>query len=311
MACEVLSKIHGTKDSSEELAGFFALENELLQQNGVNFKNLEYQNKLITKNTSNHTGIKRERIDHEHDWYFNDEVAKCILKSWKKISPQLLPSSIHRLLVIGNNLDMSTGVFRPISHVLNFLYHHGGFNLRTIQFDNDIKKSEITKILEAFDLIIINGIQQACHVKELTDWLENNSTKIPVYGYIHETKWIFDQLNQTEIQRLKNFIRYSHILLCSQDQVSDISNLSQAQSITVVHNPTLCETLKKNHKVTKLRNLSRLNPSTQTTTVIMVGSIIKRKGYEFYSECAHKANRSGDYIFQWVGKHRDASIRII
>ena len=310
MAWEVLSKIHGVKNLSVELADFFALENEVLQHNGVNFKNLEYQNKLITKKASDHSGIKQERIDHEHDWYFNDEVAQCILKSWRKISPQLLPSSIHRLLVIGNNLDMSTGVFRPISHVLNFLYHHGGFNLSTIQFNNDINKSEITKTLEAFDLIIINGIQQVCHVKELTVWLENNSTNIPVYGYVHETKWIFDQLNQTEIQRLKNFIQHSHILLCSKDQVSDISNLSKAPSMTVVHNPTLCETLKKNHKVTNLRNPSRLNHSTQTTTVIMVGSIIKRKGYEFFSECAHTANRYGNYIFQWVGKHRDASIRL-
>ena len=132
-------------------------------------------------------GIVRERRQQQHHWYFNAELESCLQDTWSRMSAEQASRGFRSLLVLGNNFSLSTGVFRPISHYLNFLLHHGGVRLRSVQLDDQAEPAMIDKLLEQHDRVLINGLQQIYGMRHLAD-AQRQTRRRSVYGYLHETR---------------------------------------------------------------------------------------------------------------------------
>ena len=246
-------------------------------------------------------GIDRERRDQDHNWYFNDELANCLSRSWSCTSPAETASNPCSVLVLGNNFSLSTGVFRPVSHYLNFLHHFGGMRLRSVQLSDDASPEAIGSLLDDHDVILINGLQQICNVKHLAQAVEEAvaQSNRRVYGYLHETAWILDRLPEDQKQRIRDIVPQLDLLLCCQRQTDDFAPYGFARSHTIIHNPTL--------DASSSGSARRVQSSQ--CAVLMVGTIKERKGVSFFNDCASQLTPQG-FRFSWAGQMRDQHISL-
>ena len=133
---------------------------------------------------------------------------------------------LAELRAIGLSFAASTGVLRPLSHHLNFLHHHGGPRLRSVQLQDDASAEEIDALLSDHDLVIVNGLQQICNVDQLAGAVARRARRGPVLGYLHETRWILDRLPEIQKQRLRAILPHLHLLLCCKVLVGNVANLT-------------------------------------------------------------------------------------
>ena len=292
----VLDTIEQQYANRSVFAEIVASERERLERHGLVLAPSHNSRDHLPTQRAPSPGIDRARQQEDHNWYFNDELETCLNRWWRCTSPAEAASSPHSLLVLGNNFSLSTGVFRPISHYLNFLHHHGGMRLHSVQLADDACPDLIKRLIDQHDTVLINGLQQICNVRHLARAVEEavTTTGRNVHGYLHETAWILDRLPEDQKQRIRNTIPHLDLLLCCQRQRDDFAPYGLAKSHTIIHNPTL--------------NISS-ETSTQrgrrnSSTVLMVGTVKERKGVDLFNSCASQLTPHG-FRFSWAGQIRD------
>ena len=282
-------------------AEIVASERERLERRGLVLEASHSSRDHLPTHREPSPGIRRERDQDEHNWYFNDELEHCLSGSWSCMSPAKPASGPRSLLVLGNNFSLSTGVFRPVSHYLNFLHHLGGMRLRSVQLADDACPELIRTLLNQHEIVLINGLQQICNVKHLARAIEDvvSQSSRRVHGYLHETAWILDRLPEDQKERIRKIIPHLDLLLCCQRQTNDFAAYGSARSQTIIHNPTL------NATATTPAQQGRRN----SCSVLMVGTVKERKGVSFFNACASKLTPQG-FRFHWAGQIRDPHIRL-
>ena len=203
----------------------------------------------------------------------NAELEECLARQWGHASLNTISTKLQTLLVLGNNFSLSTGVFRPISHYLNFLYHLGGIRLCSVQLKVDASPKTIDDLLENHDIVVINGLQQICNVIHLADAVKRRTQQRPVHGYLHETRWI---LTGCQRSRSNAFAPSCPpwIFLCCDRQIDDFAAYGSPQSNTVIHNPTL-----RSSPLTPHRS------SRRAGQILMSGSVKSARGLLFTHLC--------------------------
>ena len=244
-------------------------------------------------------GIVRERRQQQHHWYFNAELESCLQQTWSRMSAEQASRGFRSLLVLGNNFSLSTGVFRPISHYLNFLLHHGGVRLRSVQLDDQAEPAMIDKLLEQHDRVLINGLQQICNVRHLADAVQRQTRRRSVYGYLHETRWILDRLPEDQKERVRRTLPHLDLMLCAQRQLEDFAPYGVPRSHRIICNPSLKPSLCRPEVQTRAQR--------QRGRVLMSGSIKERKGVHLFNACAERLHPMG-IDFGWAGHIRDSSV---
>lgn len=265
----------------------------------------EYYINAELKSKSNPTKwVKRIREGADHDWYMNRELEDLLADAWHKNSRHRLPASIRRILVIGHDLDMSTGVHRPISHLLNFLHHYGGYTLTTIEFDPNMELQGVSLLLHSNDLIIVNSISQLANVANLRKAISKISKSKPIFAYFHETEWTLGRLDKLCTERLRQAMPYLHVLLCSHKQKLAFQSICQhgePLSWAVVRNTSF---LTSNSEPFGIHNDS--GGRCDKIKILMSGLVQERKGTTFYSKCADYAVENGKGMsFHWAGHLHD------
>lgn len=282
-------------------AEIVAGERERLERHGLVLEPSHSSRDHLPTQRAPSPGIDRERHQEDHNWYFNDELETCLNSWWSCTSPAETASAPRSLLVLGNNFSLSTGVFRPISHYLNFLHHLGGMRLHSVQLSDDACPDLIRRLIDQHDTVLINGLQQICNVRHLAKAVAEAATTSgrSVHGYLHETAWILDRLPEDQKQRIRNIIPHLDLLLCCQRQRDDFAPYGLAKSHTIIHNPTL--------------NINSEDPTQRnrrnSSTVLMVGTVKERKGVALFNSCASQMTPQG-FRFSWAGQIRDKYISL-
>jgi len=292
-AKQLLDLIEQRHEANGAMQQIVANERERLEWNGVLLAPSHINQDSLTTTRPTNTGIIRERLNHQHNWYFNSNLEAYLIKEWSAKTRPAMLCEVRSLLVLGNNFSLSTGVFRPISHYLNFLHHHGGPRLRSVQLDNNAEPDVIDALFNNHDAIIINGLQQICNVVHLAKSVQRYCKQGRIYGYLHETRWILDRLPDDQKQRVRSTIPYLDLLLCCQRQCADFAPYGTPKSHTILHNPTLPATSSR---------LSRRNSGQ----ILMSGSVKERKGVGLFNACAERLTPEG-FRFHWAGQIRDTA----
>lgn len=292
-----LDAIEDAHASQREFDDLIAAERERLEQLGVVLSPAHYHHDQLFTSRNESSPIERQRLGAQHDWYMNAELEECLVRHWRDATFEIASAKVQTLLVLGNNFSLSTGVFRPISHYLNFLYHLGGIRLCSVQLKVDASLQTIDELLEKHDIVLINGLQQICNVIHLADAVKRRTRGRPVYGYLHETRWILDRLPEDQKKRIRALLPCLDLLLCCDRQIDDFASYGSPRSQTVIHNPTL-----------------RCSPPTppqrsirRTGQILMSGTIKERKGIAFYNTCADSLSSEG-LEFHWAGQRREQMI---
>lgn len=311
-AIRLLSVISQRYGQSPSFCNFVNFERSRLskkiQENGlphIDPLSPKYYTNTELKSKSNPTKwVKRIREGADHDWYINRELEDLLADAWHNKSRYRLPPSIRRILVIGHDLDMSTGVHRPISHVLNFLHHYGGYTLTTIEFDPNMELQSVSLQLHSSDLIIVNSISQLASVANLRKAISKISKSKPVFAYFHETDWTLSRIDKVGTERLRQAMPHLHVLLCSHKQKQAFLNICQhgePLSWTVVRNTSF---LRSNSEPFGIYASS--GRRTDKVKILMSGLVQERKGTTFYSKCADYAIENGkNMMFYWAGHLHD------
>jgi len=286
-----IERLHWRDDGFGEL---IALERERLELNGLQLLPRHHRKRKPRSQRVDGDGIACQRIGADHDWYLNAELERILRSSWGGDAGLRVPQGLESILVLANNFSLSTGVLRPLSHHLNFLHHHGGPRLRSVQLQDDASAEEIDALLSDHDLVIVNGLQQICNVDQLAGAVARRARRGPVLGYLHETRWILDRLPEIQKQRLRAILPHLHLLLCCERQKHDFAPYGQGLSASVVHNPTLSARADDGTPM----------PPRVDGSVLMSGTIQERKGIAFFNHCAESLE-AGGYRFSWAGQARD------
>ena len=286
-----IERLHWREDGFGEL---IALERERLECNGLQLLPRHHSNRKPRSQPVDGDGIACQRIGADHDWYLNSELERILRSSWGGDAGLRVPQGLDSILVLANNFSLSTGVLRPLSHHLNFLHHHGGPRLRSVQLQDDASAEEIDALLSDHDLVILNGLQQICNVDQLAEAVARRAGRGPVLGYLHETRWILDRLPEIQKRRLRAILPHLHLLLCCERQKQDFAPYGSGLSTSIVHNPTL----------SARSDEGKPTPQRVDDSVLMSGTIQERKGIAFFNHCAESL-QTGGYRFSWAGRARD------
>ena len=286
-----IERRHWRDDGFGEL---IALERERLEHNGLQLLPRHHSNRKPRSHRPDANGIALERIGADHDWYLNAELERILRCSWGGDPALRVPAELDSVLVLANNFSLSTGVLRPLSHHLNYLHHHGGPRLRSVQLQDDASAEVIDDLLSDNDLVIVNGLQQICNVDQLAAAVARRARRGPVLGYLHETRWILDRLPEIQKRRVRAILPHMHLLLCCERQRQDFAPYGRGLSASVVHNPTLSAG----------GDDGKPPPRRVHGSVLMSGTIQERKGIAFFNHCAESL-QAGGYSFSWAGQARD------
>ena len=291
---DAFERAHGSKAEFDDL---IATERERLEHLGVVLSPAHYHHDQLVTTRNESSAIERQRLGAQHDWYMNAELEACLVRHWRHAPFDTASAKVQTLLVLGNNFSLSTGVFRPISHYLNFLHHLGGIRLCSVQLTVDASPQTIDRLLQKHDIVLINGLQQICNVIHLADAVKRRSHDRPVYGYLHETRWILDRLPDDQQQRIRALLPSLDLLLCCDRQIDDFAAYGSPRSHTVIHNPTLrCSPPTSPH-----RSIRRAGQ------ILMSGTVKERKGIAFYNACAEYFG-SERLEFHWAGQLRERTV---
>ena len=290
---DAIEQAHASKGEFENL---IANERERLERLGVVLSPAHYHHEQLPTTRDETSPIERHRLRSQHDWYMNAELEECLVRQWGHASPDTISTKLQTLLVLGNNFSLSTGVFRPISHYLNFLYHLGGIRLCSVQLKVDASRKTIDDLLDNHDIVVINGLQQICNVIHLADAVKRRTQQRPVHGYLHETRWILDRLPEDQKQRIRAILPFLDLLLCCDRQIDDFAAYGSPRSNTVIHNPTLRSSV-----------LTPRRSGRRAGRILMSGSVKERKGIAFYNTCAEEMSSEG-LEFHWAGQRRERTI---
>ena len=192
-----------------------------------------------SEKSSNFLSFKRE--DSEHDWYFNEELRSLLEAAWSTESQNSfsLPSCVRRILVIGQETESKLETFKPISHILNFLFWHGGYTIKSLGFKKDISNQAISIGLNSADIVIINDISQIANNHELANTIASPKFKIPVILLVDEKNQFVDNLMQDNSSTLHKVLPYLNIFACYATQKELIEKYGTPKNFYVIGRPIM------------------------------------------------------------------------
>ena len=234
--------------------------------------------------------------DRDHCWYSNDSLKKFL----KTLRPELaLPRNIRRLLVIGHDFALTTGVSRPVYHYLNALAVAGGTELVSIELIPGASVKNIFNEFDSADFVIVNSISAFVNHDDMVDLMRRGGGQKTAI-YLHETEWVFQKFEKQQPERFRRFVDTAEEFnfLCSSEKqkrwLRDRFGVSRAK---VVYNTT---NLFKPVSPNSARILIKLE---EPLRVVMIGTIQHRKGVTLFSQVADLAAELGlPWKFCWAGR---------
>lgn len=215
--------------------------------------------------------------------------------------------SVTVLLVKGGDLEIE---FKKTTktYILNINNEFDNFILDTID-----KLHQRTRIfLYKWDVIFSNTIVNG----EVLKYFVHKKTKI--VSYIHELKKSIDIYDKKG--KVEGTLKSSNYFLCGSNMVQNtlIHDFKVSPNITSVVN-SFIDFNKYNYNKNSAKNKDlrkKLNISSTTTVVGMIGTSDYRKGYDIFLETARKM-KNNDVHFVWVGSddrksfHNDLNLSLI
>lgn len=232
--------------------------------------------------------------NHENFWYRGPEVEAYLHSAAE--GPQL-PAVLRRLLVIGHEFRLTTGVARPVCHYLNALLARGGLELTSIELAPGATAEVLRNDLPRHDFVLVNSIAP---LKDHPGLLEAIRDLGPHRAaiYLHETAWAFDRFAETA-ERYGAFVQAAPELnfLCVSRQQAELMRVRfGARSTHVVHNATLVFDAEP-----VVPEASVLLPPGELR-IVMAGTVQRRKGVDLFSRVADLAAQRGlPFRFEWAG----------
>lgn len=232
------------------------------------------------------------RLGRDHLWY-DDARTERFLGSLDA-SP-ILPG-VRRLLVLGHDFRMKTGVMRSLAHYLNALQHTGGIELTSLELAQGADALVATHDVETHDFVIVNSLplffNQANGIQLLR---KAGPSKCAIY--LHETDFVFD--------RLEREMPAEYAAFAAAAGAFNFLTVSQRQE----------EMLAQRFGATKTWRVSETSPlvpgempdkmaeaGDRPLTIVMAGTLQPRKGVTLFSEAADLAKAAGlPWHFVWAG----------
>jgi len=247
------------------------------------------------RNFISHPVVKSHSVGKHHFWYDNyatrDYSCAKNYSHYDKLNNK-------KILFIAHNFTLSTGVSRPISHILNaVLADDIGSQLESIEFKDGVDVSQYLSECKKYDLLIVNSIGAFVKNPSLLKLLKHvDPSKIAVY--LHETKWVIEKLKSTNEELyfdLMDFLRCTLVLCVSEGQQAYFARELAITRSSVVYNTT---TLPFDPWQFQFIQRSKDQP----LTILMAGTLQARKGVDLFSRVADLAKAKGrNYKFLWAG----------
>src|SRR5690606_33916667 len=125
------------------------------------------------------------RLDRDHFWYDGPSVHAYVDSFDRR--PQL--PGVRRILVIGHDFGLTTGVLRPISHYLNALVAAGGYELTSLELAQNADALVALHDTQVHDFVIVNSLPLFFNHKNGVELLRRcGPHKAAVY--LHETDFV-------------------------------------------------------------------------------------------------------------------------
>lgn len=231
----------------------------------------------------------------EHVWYTNHAVQEFV----ESLGPALpVPAGIRRLLVLGHDFALRTGVSRSIYHYLNALATAGGVELTSIELVPGSVAANVYHEVDAADFVIVNSLALFANHDDMVD-LVRYAGPHKVAVYLHETEWVLDKFKREEPERFRRFAEAApdmNFLCVSEQQRQWLRKSFGVQRAQVVY-----ETTTLPHAVTASQAQVEL-PLGRSLRVVMMGTLQPRKGVTLFSQVADLAKRRGlPWTFHWAG----------
>ena len=235
----------------------------------------------------------RMRIGSDHRWYDDARTKKFI----DTLGPGPILPGVRRLLVIGHDLTLTTGVMRPLAHYLNALEKAGGIELTTLELTQGADALVASADVETHDFVIVNSLPlffNHSNAFELLDAAGRSNCAI----YLHETDFIFDKLEREKPADYAKFAEAAknyNFLTVSQRQKEMLERRFGVTSAYLVANTSPIASLPP-------RAPKESRSDSEPLSIIMAGTLQPRKGVTLFSEVADLAHAAGlPWRFSWAG----------
>lgn len=232
------------------------------------------------------------RLELDHLWY--DDARTTRFLDSLDASP-VLPG-VRRLLVLGHDFRMKTGVMRSLAHYLNALQHTGGIELTSLELAQGADALVAIHDVETHDFVIVNSLPLFFnHANGIQLLRKAGPSKCAVY--LHETDFVFD--------RLEREMPAQYAAFAAAAGAFNFLTVSQQQE----------EMLAQRFGATKTWRVSETSPlvpgempdkmaeaGDKPLTIVMAGTLQPRKGVTLFSEVADLAKEAGlPWRFAWAG----------
>lgn len=201
-----------------------------------------------------------------------------------------------KLIIIGYGFDAPGGAWRSIQHYHSFMATKGE-NVIRIARRSKYSARQMFMAFLAGRRVLFNGLDCFFHFETILFCLLRRDILI----YLHETEYVFTEFKNTHPVRfnwVKRLIPKCRICCVSKRQEKYIRDTFGATKTHVIY-----------------ENIMPPSPDVfddSKTTILMVGSVEKRKGATLFSDLADLAREQGrDWNFCWVGPaHNTHDVRM-
>jgi glycosyltransferase involved in cell wall biosynthesis len=231
--------------------------------------------------------------DHDHCWYApsaDTELHNAVAA---------LPPSIRRLLIVGTDYSLTTGVMRPIGHYLNAMTLASRKGITSVELAHHAHSHLISLYFHLHDFVLINGIAPFFTTKALAVSLDSTSANRCAV-YLHETAWVFTRLckqHPENYYRAISALKRVPVFCVSKAQASWLKATLNVRHTYVINN------------YTAITGSATRSPDRhprdwrQPLTILMSGTVQHRKGASLFSQVADLAHSLGlPWTFMWAGR---------
>lgn len=233
------------------------------------------------------------RESSDHVWYRDGRTARFLDGL---TDAQLLPG-VRRLLIIGHDFRMNTGVMRSLAHYLNALVQAGGVDVSSHELAAGADAMVALHDVEANDFTVVNSLPLFFGHPNGVELMRAVGTgKIAIY--LHETDFVFDKLARekpdefaafADAAREFNFLTVSaqqEAMLKERFGVTRMRRVYETSPLDIAKPPVARETIGAGDSV----------------SIVMAGTLQPRKGVSLFSEVADLAVKEGlPWTFKWAG----------
>lgn len=116
---------------------------------------------------------------------------------------------------------------------------------------------------------------------------------LPLWVYLHETKWVFDEFKKNHSQIFERVIKRL--------KQSRILCVSKQQEVFLKNDYGISRTLLIGNCIDKSFCFSQKKKEENSANIVMIGSLRARKGVDLFSEVADQFDHDSNYQFSWIG----------